>query len=98
MKRAVIRQVIESGSVKVRGVQKPLRLLVTMDALTGKIIQVEKTTIPLGVFPTHKIKRREYYDTIREFLPKRKMTEEERRKAHVQAELKYRRRKHVRPL
>lgn len=96
-KKSVIRQVVDSGEVTVRGERKPLRLLITMDAMSGKIIKVEKTRLPVGTYPTHKIRRREYYDTLRTFLPKKKMTEEERKKAHVAAELRYRRKKNVRP-
>lgn len=93
-----IRQVISSGEVRVRGVQKPLRLLITMDALSGRIVKVEKTNLPLGIVPAHPIKRRKYYETLREFLPRKKMTDEERKRSHVKAVQKHRRIKNVRPI
>lgn len=86
-------QVFESGTINVRGKEKPLRLVFRFDPITGKIVSVERNThLPSGVTP-YKISRREYYQWGKKYIPRQPMTEEERKKAHVEAVKRHRKKK-----
>ena len=86
-------QVFESGVVNARGKTKPLRLIFKFDPVTGKIVQVSKNGELPETFTSYRINRRQYYEWGNKFLPRKPMTEEERKKAHVLAQKRYRRRK-----
>lgn len=83
-------QVFESGVVNARGKAKPLRLIFKFDPVTGKIVQVSKNAKLPETFTSYKINRRQYYEWGNKFLPRKPMTEEERKKAHVLAQKRYR--------
>lgn len=88
-KKSVI-QVFESGTVKVRGKEKQLRLVFRLDPIKGKILSVQRSATLSKNVPSHKIKRREYYEWVRRYLPHQPMTEEERRKSHIEAVQRHR--------
>lgn len=90
MKKHVI-QIFDSGSVTVRGKDRPLRLVFWIDPITGVVQKVQKTKATFG--KSHKISRNEYYSYVRKYLPRSPMTEEERKRAHVKSVQEHRKRK-----